>query len=85
MHFCFAISIEYDNDDIEANVEDSGDNIVRKDDFKSGMDVYYKRGDVHNETDWHINTVKVNGAKFHKIQLLDGTLTNFPACYFQLF
>ena len=42
------------------------------------MDVYYKRGDEHNETDWHINTVEVNGAKLHKIQLSGGTLTNVP-------
>ena len=73
MHFCFATAVEYDNDDIEANVEDSGDNIVGKDDFKPGMDVYYKRGDDHNETAQHINTVEVNGAKLHKIHLSDST------------
>ena len=58
----FATADEYDNDDIEANFEDSGDDIVGKDDFKPGMGVYYKLGNGHNETTWHINTVEVNGA-----------------------
>ena len=84
VHFCFATSVEYDNDDIGSNIEDSGDDIVEKDYFKSGMDVYYKCGNGHNKTAWHINTVEVNGAELHKIQLLDGTLTNVPACHFQL-
>ena len=44
MHFCFDTAVEYDNDDIEANVEYSDDNIVGKDNFKPWMDVYYKRG-----------------------------------------
>ena len=82
VHFYFATAVEYDNDDIEANVEDSGDNIVGEGDFKPGMDVYYKLGDGHNETTWHINTVEVNGSELHKIQLSDGTLTNVPACPF---
>ena len=84
MNFCFDISAEYDNDDIKENVEDSSDDIVGKDDFKTWMDVYYKRGNVHNETDRHINTVKVNGTKLHKIQLSAGTLTKVPACPLQL-
>ena len=67
VHFCFANAIEYENDDIEANAEDYGDNIVGKDDFKPGIGVYYKRGDGHNETAWHINTVEVNGAELKKI------------------
>ena len=33
VHFCFATAVEYDNDDIEANVEDSGDDIVGEDKF----------------------------------------------------
>ena len=82
--FFFAAAFEYDNDDIESNVEDSGDNIVGKDNFKPGMDVYYKRGDGHNNTARHINTLEVNGIKLHKIQLSDGTLTNVPACHLQL-
>ena len=82
--FFFATAVEYENDNIEANVEDSGDNIVGKDNFKPGMDVYYKRGDGHNKTARHINTVEVNVSKLHKIQLLDGTLTNIPACNLQL-
>ena len=77
--FCFATAVEYDNDDIEANFEDSGDDIVGKDDFKPGMGVYYKCGDSHNETAWHINAVEVNGAELHRIQLLYSTLTNVPA------
>ena len=36
VHFCFATTVEYDNDDIKANVEDSGDDIVGKDDLKLG-------------------------------------------------
>ena len=48
------------------------------------MDVYYKRGNGHNETARHINTVEVNVTKLHKIQLSDGTLTNVPACNLQL-
>ena len=75
---------EYDNYDIEANVEDSGDDIVGKDYLKPGMDVYYKRCDVRNKTAWHINAVEVNGAKLHKIWMSDDTLTNVPACYLQL-
>ena len=67
VHFCYATAVKYDNDDIEANVEDSGDDKVGEDDFLPGMDVYYKCGNGHNETSWHINTVKVNGAKLHKI------------------
>ena len=62
VHFCFATSVEYDNDEIEENFKDSGDNIVGKVNFKPGMDVYYKYGDGHNKTAWHINTVEVNGA-----------------------
>ena len=84
MNFCFDISAEYDNDDIKENVEDSSDDIVGKDDFKTWMDVYYKRGNVHNETARHIKTVKVNGTKLHKIQLSAGTLTKVPACHLQL-
>ena len=67
MHFCFATDIEYDNNQIEANVEDSGDGIVGESFFKPGMDVYYKSGDGHNETAWHINTVEANGAELKKI------------------
>ena len=84
MNFCFDISAEYDNDDIKENVEDSSDDIVGKDDFKTWMDVYYKRGNEHNNTAWHINTVEVNGTELHKIKLLDDTLKNFPACHLQL-
>ena len=84
VHFCFATAVEYENDDIEANVEDSGENIVGKGNFKPGMDVYYKRGDGHNKTTRHINTVEVNGTKLHKIQLPVGTLTNVPAYHLQL-
>ena len=42
MHFCLATAVEYENDHIEANVEDSGYDIVGEDDFKPGIDVYYK-------------------------------------------
>ena len=49
----FATAVEYDNDDTEANVEDSGDNILGEDDSKTGMGVYYKRGDIHNKTARH--------------------------------
>ena len=80
----FATSVEYDNDDIGGNVEDSGDDIVGEDYFKPGMDVYYKRGDGHNKTSQHINTVEVNGAKLHKIHLSDGTLEKVPACNLKL-
>ena len=65
-------------------MEDSGDYIVVKEDFKPGMDVYYKRGDGHNKTTRHINTVEVNGTKLHKILMSDGTLTNASACHLQL-
>ena len=44
VYYCFSTAVEYDNDDIEENVED----IVGKGDFKPGMDVYYKCGDGHN-------------------------------------
>ena len=84
MHFCFSTVVKYENDDIEANVEDSVDNIVGEEDFKPGMDVYYKHGDGHNETARHINTVEVNGAELHKIYLLEGTLANVSACHLQL-
>ena len=57
MNFCFASAIEHDNDDIEANVEDSDENIVGKGYFKPGMDVYYKHDDGHNKTARHIHTV----------------------------
>ena len=67
VHFCFGTVFEYDNDDTEANVEDSGDDIVGEDNFKPGIDIYYKCGYGHNETAWHINTIEVNGAKLHKI------------------
>ena len=40
MHFCFANAFEYDKDDKEANVEDSGENIVGEDGFKPEMGVY---------------------------------------------
>ena len=83
MHFCFPTAIEYYNDDIEANVEDSCDDIVGEDNFKPGMDVYYKRGDGHSEIARHIKNVEVNGAKLHKIQLSYGTLKNVPACHLQ--
>ena len=63
MHFCFATAAEYDNDAIEANVEDSIDDIVGEENFKSGMDVYYKHGDCHKDIARHINTVEVNGAE----------------------
>ena len=84
VHFCFATSVEYENDDIGSNIEDSGDDIVGKDDFKPGMDVYYKRGNEHNNTAWHINTVEVNGTELHKIHISNSTLSNFPACHLQL-
>ena len=84
MLFWFSNAVEYNNDDIEANFEDSGDNIFREDYFKPGMDVYYKHGGGYNETARHINTVEVNGVELHKIQLSDGTLTKFPACHLQL-
>ena len=67
VHFCFVTAVEYDNDDIKANFEESGDNIVGKDNFKPGMGIYYKHGNGHNKTARHINTVEVNGAKLHKI------------------
>ena len=63
----FNTAVEYENDYIESNVEDSGDDIVGEDDFKPGADVYYKCGDGHNETARHINTVEVNGAELKKI------------------
>ena len=47
------------------------------------MDVYYKRGNGHNETARHTNTAEVNGAELHKIQLFDGTLKNVSACHLQ--
>ena len=78
-----ASAVEYDNNNIEASVEDSGDDIVWEENFKPGMDVYYKRGDGHNETAQHINTVEVNGTKLQKNQLSDGTLTNVPDCHLQ--
>ena len=74
VHFCFSTVVEYDNDDIEANVEYSGDDIFGKGNFKPGVDLYYERGDGHNETARHINTVEVNGAKLNKIQLSCVTL-----------
>ena len=77
-------AVEYENYYIEANVEDSGDDIVGEEDFKPGLDLYYKCGDGHNETDRHINTVEVNGAELHKIHISYGTLTNVPACHLQL-
>ena len=40
VHFCSATAVEYENDDIEANDEDSGENMFGEEDFKSGMDVY---------------------------------------------
>ena len=80
----FATAIEYENDEIEANVEDSGDNIVGEDDFKPVMDVCYKTGDGHNKTARNINAVEVNGAELRKIQLLYGTLANVFACHLQL-
>ena len=40
VHFCFDTVVEYYNNNIEANDEDSGDNIVGKDDLKPGIDVY---------------------------------------------
>ena len=40
VHFCFANAVEYDKYDKEANVEDSGDNIIGEDYFKPGIDVY---------------------------------------------
>ena len=40
-----ASAVEYDNNNIEASVEDSGEDIVGEENFKPGMDVYYKRGD----------------------------------------
>ena len=69
---------------LEQHVEDSGDNIVGKDSFKPGMDIYYKRGNGHNKTVRHINIVEVIGAESQKNQLSDGTLTNVPDCDLQL-
>ena len=40
MHCCFSTPVEYDNDEVEANVEASGDDIVVEDYFKPVMDVY---------------------------------------------
>ena len=82
--FFLATVIGYDNDYIGANVEESGDNIVGKDDFKLGIDVHSKCGKGRNEAAQNINTVEVNGAKLHKFQLSDGTLTEVPACHLQL-
>ena len=84
VNFCFSTAVEYANYDTEANVEESGEDIVGEDGFKPEMDVYYKCGDGHNETARHINTVEVNGAKLHKIHLSDGTLTKVPAFTLQL-
>ena len=67
VNFCFATAVEYENDDLETNVEESGDDIVGNDDFKPGVGVYYKCGYGHNEIAWHIITVEVNGAKLQKI------------------
>ena len=39
VHFCFAAAVEYENNDIGANVEDSGDDIVGEEYFKPGIDV----------------------------------------------
>ena len=84
MYFCFATSVEYDNYEIEANVEYSGEDIVGEDYFKPGMDVCYKRGDGHNETARHINAVEVNGAELQKNHLSGVTLTNVPGFHLQL-
>ena len=50
VHFCFDTAFEYDNNNIKAKDEDSGDNMVGKEDLKPGMYVYYKRGDGHKKT-----------------------------------
>ena len=80
----FATAIEYENDEIEAKIEDSGDDIVVEDDFKPGMDACYKSGDGYNKTAQQINTVEVNNTKLHKNQMSDYTLTNVPACHLHL-
>ena len=66
VHFCSATDVEYDNDDIDANVEDSSEDIVGEENCKPSMGVYYKRCYGRNETAQHINTVELNGAKLHK-------------------
>ena len=68
VHFCFATAVEYDNDGIEANVEDSGDDIFGEDNFKPVMGVYYKPGDDHNTTARHINTVEVMMPNYTKFR-----------------
>ena len=40
VYLYFATAVEYENYNIEANVQDSSEDIVGKHDFKSGMDAY---------------------------------------------